>query len=135
MEYTYIYTLSDPITGEIRYVGKTSSLKRRIYAHINECKGDRKSHKINWIKSLLEKNERPLISILDVINKSDWQYWEQYWIEQFKQWGFNLTNLTKGGDGGQGYKHTNLNKKKMRDSKLGKPLSEEHKEKISKSVK
>lgn len=23
MEYTNIYTLSDPITGEIRYVGKT----------------------------------------------------------------------------------------------------------------
>lgn len=134
MEHTYIYALSDPITGEIRYVGKTSSLKRRIYAHINECKGDRKSYKINWIKSLLEKEKRPIISIVDVVNISDWPFWEQYWIEQFRQWGFRLTNLTLGGEGGLGYKHTKYTKKKMRESKLGIPLTEEHKAKISKSL-
>jgi hypothetical protein len=29
----------------------------------------------------------------------DWEWLEQYWIEQFKQWGFILTNHTKGGEG------------------------------------
>lgn len=29
MEYTNIYTLSDPITGEIRYVGKTYNALRK----------------------------------------------------------------------------------------------------------
>lgn len=135
MEYTNIYILSDPITFDVRYIGKTNSTKRRLYSHIKECNSIRISHKINWIKSLLSKGERPIISIIDVVLISEWQYWEKYWIEQFKQWGFNLTNQTEGGDGGQGYKHTYLAKKKMRDSKLGKPLSEEQKEKISKSVK
>lgn len=135
MEYTNIYILLDPITFDVRYVGKTNSAKRRLYSHIKECKSIRISYKINWIKSLLSKGERPIISIIDVVPISEWQYWEKYWIEQFKQWGFNLTNQTEGGDGGQGYKHTDLAKNKMRKSKLGKPLSEEHKIKISKSVK
>ena len=135
MEYTNIYILSDPITFDVRYVGKTNSTKSRLYSHIKECNSIRISHKINWIKSLLSKGERPIISIIDVVPISEWQYWEKYWIEQFKQWGFNLTNQTEGGDGGKGYKHTDLAKDNMRKSKLGKPLSEEHKEKISKSVK
>ena len=59
-----IYILSDK-EGNIRYVGKTSQyLKQRLYAHINECKTNRKLHKISWIKSLLAKGERPLMDLL-----------------------------------------------------------------------
>ena len=29
--------------------------------------------------------------------ENNWQFWETYWIAQFKNWGFNLTNLTSGG--------------------------------------
>jgi group I intron endonuclease len=134
MEITYIYTLSDPITGEVRYVGKTNSTKRRLYAHIKESSGTKKSHKINWIKSLLVNKSKPKITVIDTVSVSEWQFWETFWIEQFKQWGCKLTNLTLGGEGGKGYRHSNYAKKKMRDSKLGKPLSEEHKSKISQSV-
>ena len=135
MEYTNIYSLSDPNTGEIRYIGKTyNKLRKRLYAHINECKSDNKSHKISWIKGLLSNGEIPVISIIDIVPTDDWQFWEQYWIEQFKQWGFNLTNIAKGGYDNS-YNRSDKTKKKMRDSKLGKPLSEEQKEKISKSVK
>ena len=57
MEYTHIYSLSDPNTGEIRYVGKTyNQLRKRLYSHLNECKTGNKSHKINWIKSLLSNS-------------------------------------------------------------------------------
>ena len=135
MEYTSIYSLSDPKTGEIRYIGKTyNHLRKRLYAHINECKGDNKSHKISWIKSLLSNNEIPVISEIDIVPTNEWEFWEKYWIEQFKQWGFNLTNISKGGYDNN-YKRSNDTKNKMRKSKLGKPLSEEHKIKISKSLK
>jgi hypothetical protein len=30
----------------------------------------------------------------------EWGFWEIYWINQFKTWGFELKNLTNGGDGG-----------------------------------
>ena len=135
MEYTHIYSLSDPNTGEIRYVGKTyNQLRKRLYSHLNECKSGNKSHKINWIKSLLSNNEIPVISIIDTVPTNQWQFWEQYWIEQFKQWGFNLTNIAKGGYDNS-YKRSDKTKEKMRSSKLGTKLSVEHKKNISDSVK
>jgi hypothetical protein len=130
-----IYTLSDQ-NGNIRYVGKTNQyLKQRLYSHIKECKTNRKSHKISWLKSILKKGYRPKIEILDQVDDNDWQFWEQYWISQLKYWGFNLTNLTEGGQGGNGYKHSEESREKMRKSKLGIKLSEEHKLNISEAVK
>ena len=135
MEYTSIYSLSDPKTGEIRYIGKTyNHLRKRLYAHINECKGDNKSHKISWIKSLLSNNEIPVISTIDIVPTNEWEFWEKYWIDQFRQWGFNLTNIAPGGYDNS-YIRSEKTKKKMRYSKLGTKLPEEHKMKISEGVK
>jgi GIY-YIG catalytic domain len=133
MKTVYIYTLSDKL-GTIRYVGKTQYLKQRLYAHIKECKSNNKSHKISWIKSLLNNNERPQIEILDIVPESEWEYWEKYWIAQLRAWGFNLTNISLGGYGGD-YKRTEIIKQKINKSKIGIPLSEFHKKKISKGVK
>lgn len=131
-----IYTLSD-INENIRYIGKTKNiLRKRLYAHIFESINSNKSnYKSNWIKSLLNKGERPIINIIDEVPEEEWEFWEEYWISQFKSWGFNLTNLTKGGEGGNGYKHTDDSKRKMRKSKLGTKLSVEQRKKISESVK
>jgi len=129
----YIYILVGD-NDEIRYVGKTMYPKQRLYSHIKESKGVGNNHKINWIKKLLSEDKKPKMVLIDEVGE-DWQYWERYWIEQFKQWGFNLTNQTEGGDGGNGYKHTEISKDKMRKSKLGTKLSEDQKKKISDSVK
>lgn len=132
----FIYYLSDS-RGNIRYVGKTKNeLRKRLYKHIQESiESKRPTHKINWIKSLLDKGERPIINIIDEVPENEWTFWEEYWISQFKSWGFNLTNLTIGGEGGNGYKHTSHSKKKMSESKLGNKLSENQKKKISESIK
>ena len=56
MKTAFIYTLSHPVTGEIRYVGKTiSRLKTRLYGHIHESKNCY-THKANWIKSIAKEN-------------------------------------------------------------------------------
>ena len=131
----FIYYLSDK-EGRIRYVGKTKNAPRkRLYKHIQESKGDSISYKNNWVKSLLSKGERPMINVIDEVPQEEWEFWEQYWISQLRCWGFSLTNLTTGGYGGNGYRHTKKSKQKMRKSKLGNKLSKEHKLKISKSVK
>jgi hypothetical protein len=58
----------------------------------------------------------------------DWKYWESYWMEQFKQWGFTLLNQNKGGGGPEQY--TEEQKQKMRGprpgtgEKIGKTLKE-----------
>lgn len=99
-DYTYIYTLSDPITGNIRYIGKTNNLRYRIGRHVFDSIKDTKTHKRAWIKSLLDKGLKPNIEILDIVLKSEWEFWEKFYINLFKIWGFNLLNLSEGGESG-----------------------------------
>jgi len=46
-----------------------------------------------------------------------------------------LTNMTNGGDGCSGYRHTSTAKQKISDFRSGNPLSQHHKEQISKGKK
>jgi DNA-binding CsgD family transcriptional regulator len=98
MKNVIIYTLSDPFTKNVRYIGKTNCIKKRLNSHI--CKSNllKNTHKNNWIKNLLSVNSKPIIEIIDEVSINEWEFWEKYWIAQFKAWGFKLTNLTDGGD-------------------------------------
>lgn len=99
MEKTFIYTLKDPITNEIRYIGKSDKPESRLIEHIKKSKYT-KTYKNNWIISLLKKDLKPILEILDIVDSNNWGFWEKYWISQFRTWGFNLTNISEGGDGG-----------------------------------
>ena len=98
MSAVYIYTLSDPRDGKIRYVGKTKNLKQRRHNHLNNLHG-KSTHKRNWISSLKKENVLPIMEIIDEVDQSSWHFWEKFWISQLKTWGFNLVNHTEGGDG------------------------------------
>lgn len=116
---TYIYTLADPKTKEIRYVGKTTNLKRRAYQHFN-VKISKKlgnKHLGNWLLFILNSGNLPIMEVLEEC-ESNWVESEQYWIEQFKCWGFHLLNITKGGEG-FGHKHSEETKRKMSLSQKG----------------
>lgn len=115
----YIYTLKDPLSNEVRYIGKTINLKERYKNHIKIKSNDYKS---NWIKSLKIKGLKPIIEILDSTESDDWEWLEQYWISQFKSWGFRLTNMTSGGD--SNYTFTDDIKRKMSIQRTGKKQSE-----------
>lgn len=94
-----IYTLSDPITLEVRYVGKTvQGLEKRLNQHLLDSKKF-KNLNSNWLKSLKRKSLKPIIEELDEVDESKWIEAEIYWIAQLKAWGFNLNNHTIGGDG------------------------------------
>ena len=134
-----IYTLEDPITKEVRYIGKTKKeLVERMYSHISNYRLKKeKSYKNSWIKSLKQKNLKPIIKELDLVEEDDWEFWEQFYINLFKSWGFNLTNMTKGGEGSLGgkgclgYKHTEEAKKRISIAN-SKPKSKEWIEKAAK---
>lgn len=129
-----IYTLSCPITLKVKYIGFTSrlGLEKRYKEHLRD---KRKCKRNSWIKSLLKKNLYPIIEHLDSCNKQNWQELEQYWISQFKCWGFNLLNQTVGGEGRFGYKCTEEQKFRNSLRNKGKVLSQETKDKISKTQK
>jgi hypothetical protein len=98
METTNIYVLIDPRTKEIRYVGKANNVSQRYKAHLNRAR-KHQIHKKNWIDLLKKEKLKPIIEIIDIVPINEWQFWETYWISQFKCWGFNLINYTIGGDG------------------------------------
>lgn len=117
---TNIYTLSDPDTGKVRYVGKTcKSLSSRYAQHIyawKRCSGKKLSHVNNWIKNLAIDNKKPVIELVDVVEDFVWQDAEKGYILLYKSFGCNLTNLTLGGEGTMGYKATDESKKKRLES-------------------
>jgi hypothetical protein len=126
---TYIYYLHKGDNVPF-YVGKSNNpLKQRLSKH----------------KRIFGENIQT--EILEEVLILEWKFWEKYWISQFKQWGFTLSNKNDGGGGINGFelegkKHSFLTKEKMRNSKLGKPsnrkgkpCSEAHKKKLSESMK
>jgi hypothetical protein len=96
---SYIYTLSDPISLQVKYIGKSDMPLVRYQEHLKKCKYST-TIKNNWIKKLLGGGQKPLLEILDVVLTSEWSFWEKFWISQFRGWGFKLYNMTDGGDGG-----------------------------------
>lgn len=94
MKKYYIYKLSDPISDEVRYIGKTNNISRRYSAHLNDKS---KSHKASWIKSLKNKDLLPKIEILESFNCEETCYLKE--IEYISQYS-NLTNHQLGGIGG-----------------------------------
>lgn len=125
-----IYALSDPETGEIRYVGKTAQRPaRRLNAHIQDRAH---SHKKYWIKTLRERGLKPTIEVLETIENSDdrdWQESERFWIAYLRFFGCRLTNLDNGGKGcGSMSEET---KRKLSIAHTGKKLSPEHIEKLA----
>ena len=90
-----IYTLKDPVTLEIRYVGVTSTtLSARLSQHIYDSK-KLGTHKRYWIKSLVERNLKPIIETIESCTYKTWEDREKYWISYYE----NLTNTLSGGRG------------------------------------
>lgn len=102
METIYIYGLY--VENEnIRYVGKTNNLKKRLYEHVNNSK-NKKTHKDNWIQKELKLGNEIKIKILEKVTLNNWQEKEQYWIQHYNL--NHLTNHAKGGLGGRGKIYT-----------------------------
>ena len=52
-----------------------------------------------------------ILEILDEIPTEDWKFWERYYINLFKSWGFELENKNNGGGGPSFYTNESKNKK------------------------
>ena len=93
----YIYTLTDPITNTVRYIGQTNNLNRRLNGHIqtslNMNSKKSNTHKSCWIRKLLNQNTKPIINIIhECIDYEESNFYEKYYITKYTNEGFNLTN-------------------------------------------
>jgi group I intron endonuclease len=115
IKYT-IYSLIDPETNEIRYIGLTfNDLKQRLKSH---CSEKSNSHKSNWIQSLKQKGLKPIIESIEdnILSYDEVCKREIFYIDKYKSEGHRLTNMSSGG---------NKNKK----------MSEETRKRMSESAK
>ena len=125
---TSIYILER--NGMPFYIGKTiQELKKRFLSH--------------GVKKLNSK-----IYEIDIVSDDEWRFWESWYIEVFKSWGFELENKNYGGGGrGPGWissperndkiknsliNHSQYYTKEVRDkiskgNQILKPFSEQHK--------
>lgn len=127
----YIYTLKCPIRNTIFYVGKTINPKERKNAH-NKISNRGGLLLRNYLKFIKKHGLKSIFEILDMIeDEEDWSWLEQYWISQFKVWGFELKNWTNGGEKQYHFKHTEETKKIIREQQKGRKLSKEWCENIS----
>ena len=74
------------------------------------------------------------IDEVNSLNRKDWEPIESYWIEQFRQWGFEVVNKNKKGGSGPEFLSKESRDKKSK-SMLGKTHTLETKLKISQSSK
>lgn len=90
-----IYTLTCPVDGIVKYIGITrnSDFTQRLNAHWSSREGT--YEKLIWIEQCRVLKLKPIMEVLESIetdNICEAYNLEKHWIEQFKQWGFNLVN-------------------------------------------
>jgi hypothetical protein len=94
----YIYTLTDPETLDIMYVGKTNNITVRLWHHIKTATRYNAA-KNRWLISLSERGLTPELNVVETVQLSNWQERERFWIAEFRRMGFPLTNTLAGGNG------------------------------------
>ena len=60
----YIYSLSDPNTGDVKYIGATNDVNSRFNIHIYDSKTN-VTYKDRWISSLIKEGLKPILTVLD----------------------------------------------------------------------
>lgn len=122
----YIYSLNDPTSGAVRYIGQTSLPELRRWQHIKAAK-KRKPPRDAWICGLLEKGESPTIEFLDEVPASQRDHWEGEYIRLFRALGMDLTNVISARRGPTA--HTEETRKRISERMKNRVTSPETREK------
>lgn len=92
---TCIYSLSDPRTNQVRYIGKANDLKVRLSAHLSRPCSLRMK---NWLAELA--GAKPIVGIVERCPLAEWKKRESFWIGYFRSDPLaDLLNICDGGDG------------------------------------
>jgi len=113
----FIYSLHDPETGHLRYVGKANNPIKRLRNHLSR-RGLKKSHRDSWIQNLKSRGLKPIQFIVAEVPEVGWQFQEQKFIRGARDLGFDLVNETEGGEGL--VNPSSATREKMRASHIGK---------------
>jgi hypothetical protein len=98
-----VYCLIDPFTSEVRYVGKSSRGVLRIREHFGIKGRNACGYAKMWLRKLHSQNAKPIVLILNESgSEKDVLENEIRVIKLFRESGFDLLNITDGGEGTSG---------------------------------
>lgn len=136
-----VYGLIEPHTGNLRYVGKSSSGMKRAKSH--QCESAREhsnTHVCRWLRKIYKEFQAtPCILVLaECVSNDEALDREQEIIAMFKDAGIELVNITAGGQGMTGWHPTEETRMKLSRSLKGKRkgilFSQEHKDRLRESM-
>lgn len=95
----YIYTLKDPITNKVMYVGATKYPSKRHSVH---CSVGKKlywssTHKDFWNYRLNQLGLKPVMDVIDECCDITWEAMEIFWISYYRVLNPCLLNRALGG--------------------------------------
>ena len=119
-----IYCLINPINNDIVYIGKSKNISKRYKDHCRKAKGKYRCKLDKWKNELISSGNLPVLEIIEQFDEYvDINFWEKYYISLYRSWGFNLLNMTEGGDGLQNPSIETRNK--IGDKSRGRKFSKE----------
>lgn len=91
LSFIFIYMEKQKLTY-IYFLHKGDNIPFYIGKSINKNLTRSYQHKKTYGKNTI-------LEVIDVVETNNWKFWEKYWINQFKVWGFILLNKNNGGGG------------------------------------
>jgi hypothetical protein len=125
----FVYSLLEPLTHEVRYIGCTKgSLSQRLSTHISRAKqGLTNVSCFDWIRELSEQGLRPKILLESEHLDSDAAYAEETrLIDMYRSKGARILNKASGGPGCSGAIRSAETRLKMGLAKKDIPKTQEH---------
>jgi hypothetical protein len=111
-----------------RYIGisKYDTPNKRLSEHLHQAKNGKNSYKCNVLRKILHDGNSVVAVILKTsISWDEARQAEILYISQYRDNGHKLTNITAGGDGALGLRHSAEVRAKIGEAKRGKKRSPE----------
>jgi group I intron endonuclease len=121
----FIYALIDPRDKSVKYIGVSKDVRRRYKEHLADF---RYTKKAAWIRKMKRLGLVIKVKLIEICTNKNWKSRERYWIKYYSN--NKLVNLTKGGEGIFGYRHSQKTKDRIGKASLGVKRSDETKEKL-----
>lgn len=130
----YIYTLRDPRTHQIRYIGRTVNPRQRFSVHSSPSSRRKMFHRAEWLRSLHRAGVKPQMEVVSTANEQNWAYLERFHIALYRLLGCDLVNTVDGGRGTLGFSHTPEARERIRQSGIGRRNSTETLRRVSEQM-
>lgn len=88
----YIYVLSDPRDGCVRYVGITKDPQMRIIGHDRDKNNP---YKREWLQSMAKDGFSATMTIIESVQNGEYFNREAYWIKHYLDNGYDLVNMKR----------------------------------------